>query len=162
MQRNPATVSFLTKPLLDTRPNGQQHILTRYFQVKMRVNSLSISLASASILVALIPGTHARGLPNWLQAKRQGLQDVKNLPRQYNAYNSPPVGYGYTYPGSGPLPTVPQTSPSSLPTATSENSGEATSSDFYSGKRDPNKCVATCHLPVIYQSLPLKHLRPAY
>tara|TARA_R110002060_G_scaffold4075_8_gene6368 strand:- start:260 stop:547 length:288 start_codon:yes stop_codon:yes gene_type:complete len=94
----------------------------------MRVNKLS--LASGCVLLALAPGIH--GLANWFRANHKA-DDVANIPRQYSVYAGNPVAYGgYTYPGYGPAPTVPQTSTPVSSTATSD--GEATSSDPYTGK----------------------------
>lgn len=101
----------------------------------MRLASLPLGLASTSIFLALVPGI--QGLPNWLQAKHRDVEDRKNAPRQF--YGDPPVYGGYSYPGYGPAPTVLPTSVPVYPTypvATSENSGEATSSTVSSGKFD--------------------------
>ncbi len=82
-----------------------------------------IGLASASVLLGLVPGTQA--LPEWLQPKSE-LAEARFAPRRYSIYESAPPAYGgYTYGGYGPAPTI--SSSSSPEVSTSANSGEETS-----------------------------------
>ncbi|KAK6580702.1 hypothetical protein PZA11_006938 [Diplocarpon coronariae] len=110
----------------------------------MRLFSLSLKLASASMLLASIPGVQARGLPAWLQAKRHDLEDAKNLPREYAVYNNHPRAYeGYTYPGYGPPPTA--TRSSSSGEVSSDDSGGAASVEPYD--------VQPTQLPQVFQRM---------
>lgn len=103
----------------------------------MKGNTFNLGLVSAVVILTLAPATQA--FPPWMKPRH--VEEVKNAPRQYNAYDSPPTQYGgyYTYPGVGPQPTI-ATTPASISFATSESSGEESSSTVVSSRELFSHC----------------------
>jgi hypothetical protein len=98
----------------------------------MKGSTFNIVLVSTAVILTLAPGSQA--FPQWMKPRHD---ESKNAPRQYNAYDSPPPAYGgyYSYGGLGPQPTIVTTPTFKVSSATSEASGEETSSNVLpSGK----------------------------
>jgi hypothetical protein len=91
----------------------------------MKGITVQLGFASVAALCLTLAST-VQALPPWTQPRSNEAGD-KLAARQY-MYDPPPPGYGgyYTYGGYGPEPTLEMTSSSTL--ATSESSGEETSS----------------------------------
>ena len=121
----------------------------------MKASTFHIGLASTVVLLTLAPVTQA--FPQWMKPRSE---ESKNAPRQYNVYEPPPqYGGYYTYAGNGPRPTIASSSSSSISYATSEVSGEETSSSVASsGKLFPisPKLQISFFAQFLQLSLPLK------
>lgn len=89
----------------------------------MKGNTFNYGLVSTAVILTFAPATQA--FPQWMKPRH--IEEVKNAPSGYNVYEPPQYGGSYTYGGLGPQPTI-ATTLASVSSATSEASGEETSS----------------------------------